>query len=166
VRDGAAVRLLDELREGALDLVSVLVDHDGLDGFEGVRMLDAELVVIASLDHPIARAKHVRIERLGREALITNGAESALRDKLLALAPGGRVVAEANDLETVCALAASGLGIALLPRSVVGSRGDRLTVRPLRPRQALPVSLVWRARERPTPAAQAFREHVQSTIRG
>jgi DNA-binding transcriptional LysR family regulator len=80
--------------------------------------------------------------------------------------PAGRVVADANDLETVCALTASGLGIALLTRSVVASRGGRLAVRPLRPRQALPVSLVWRARERPTPAAQAFRKHVLSTIRG
>jgi hypothetical protein len=35
----------------------------------------------------------------------------------------------------------------------------------LSPRQALPFSLVWRAGERPTPAAQAFREHVLSTMR-
>jgi DNA-binding transcriptional LysR family regulator len=52
-----------------------------------------------------------------------------------------------------------------MPRSVVASHGDRLAIRPLSPRQALPVSLVWRAGERPTPAAQAFREHVLSAMR-
>jgi DNA-binding transcriptional LysR family regulator len=52
-----------------------------------------------------------------------------------------------------------------MPRSVVASHGDRLAIRPLSPRHALPVSLVWRAGERPTPAARAFREHVLSAMR-
>ena len=78
--------------------------------------------------------------------------------------PGGRVVAEANELETVRELTARGLGVTLMPRSVVASHGDRLAIRPLSPRHSLPVSLVWRAGERPTPAAQAFREHVLSTL--
>jgi DNA-binding transcriptional LysR family regulator len=52
-----------------------------------------------------------------------------------------------------------------MPRSVVASRGDRLAIRPLTPRHTLPFSLVWRAGERPTPAADAFRRHVLSTMR-
>jgi hypothetical protein len=112
-----------------------------------------------------ARAKRVRVERLAGEALVTYGAGSALRDAQLAVVPGGRIVAEANELETVRELVARGLGVSLMPRSVVASHGDRLAIRPLSPRQALPVSLVWRAGERPTPAAQAFRDHVLSTMR-
>ena len=92
------------------------------------------------------------------------GAESALRNALLALVPGGRVVAEANELETLRELTARGLGVTLMPRTVVASHGDRLAIRSLSPRHTLPVSLVWRAGERPTPAAQAFREHVLSTM--
>jgi DNA-binding transcriptional LysR family regulator len=65
----------------------------------------------------------------------------------------------------VCELTARGLGVTLLPRSVVPSHGGRLAIRPLKPRHTLPVSLIWRARERPTPAANAFREHALSTIR-
>jgi DNA-binding transcriptional LysR family regulator len=142
-----------------------LVDPDALDGLEGVRLLDEELVVIAPLDHPLSRAKRVRVERLAGEALVTYGAGSALRDALLALVPDGRVVAEANELETVRELTARGLGVTLMPHSVVASHGDRLAIRPLSPRHALPVSLIWRARERPTPAGQAFRQHVLSTMR-
>jgi LysR family transcriptional regulator, transcription activator of glutamate synthase operon len=165
VRAGVASPLLGELRDGDLDLVLALVDPDALDGLDGVRLFEEELVVIAPLDHPIARAKRVRVERLAGEPLVTYASGSALRDALLALVPGGRVVAEANDLETVRELTARGLGVSLMPQSVVACHGDRLAIRPLSPRQALPVSLVWRAGERPTPAAQAFREHVLSSMR-
>lgn len=165
VREDVAFNLLAQLRDGRLDLVMALVDPDALDGLEGVRLADEELVVVAPLDHPLARAKRVRAERLTGEALVTYSAGSALRDALDALVPGGRVVAEANDLQTVRELTARGLGVTLTSRSVVASHGDRLAIRPLSPRHALPFSLVWRAREHPTPAAQAFREHVLSTMR-
>jgi LysR family transcriptional activator of glutamate synthase operon len=165
VRDDVASTLLGQLRAGDLDLVMALVEPDGLEGLEGVRLLEDELVVIAPLDHPFARAKRVRVDRLAAEALVTYGAGSALSDALLALVPGGRVVAEANDLETVRELTARGLGVTLMPRSVAASHRDRLAIRPLSPRRALPVALVWRAGERPTPAAQAFREHVLSAMR-
>ena len=75
-----------------------------------------------------------------------------------------RVVAEANDHETLRELTARGLGVSLMPRAVAAAHGDRLAIRPLRPQQALPFSLVWRAGERLTPAAQAFREHVLSSV--
>jgi LysR family transcriptional regulator, transcription activator of glutamate synthase operon len=165
VREDVAFRLVGQLRDGDLDLVMALVDPDTLDGLEGVRLVDEELVLIAPLDHPLARTKRVPVERLAGEALVAYGAESALRDALIALVPGGRVVAEANELETVRELTARGLGVTLMPRTVVATHGDRLAIRPLSPRHTLPVSLVWRAGERPTPAAQAFREHVLSTMR-
>jgi LysR family transcriptional activator of glutamate synthase operon len=165
VRDDVASTLLGQLRAGDLDLVMALVEPDDLDGLEGVRLLEDELVVIAPLDHPFARAKRVRVQRLAAEALVTYGAGSALSDALLALVPGGRVVAEANDLETVRELTARGLGVTLMPRSVVASHSDRLAIRPLSPRRTLPVTLVWRAGERPTPAARAFREHVLTAMR-
>jgi LysR family transcriptional regulator, transcription activator of glutamate synthase operon len=164
VREDVALALLGQLRDGALDLVTALVDSDALDGLEGVRLLDEELVVIAPPDHPLARAKRVRVERLAGEALVAGGTGSALRDALLALVPGGRVVAEANDLETVRELTARGLGVTVMPRSVAAPHGDRLAIRPLSPPHTLPVSLVWRAGERPTPAAHAFRAHVLSTL--
>ena len=165
VREDVAFTLLTLLRDGDLDLVMALVDPAGLVGLEGVRLRDEELVLIAPLDHPLTRAKRVQVERLAGEALVIYGAGSALRDAQLALVPDGRIVAEANEVETVRELTARGLGVSLMPRSVVASHGDRLAIRPLRPRQALAVSLVWRAGERPTPAAAAFREYLLSALR-
>jgi DNA-binding transcriptional LysR family regulator len=164
VREDVAFALLGQLRKGDLDLVMALVDADTLDGLDGVRLLDEELVVIATLDHPLARSKRVPVERLAGEPLVIYAAGSALRESLLALVPGGRVVAEANELETVREFTARGLGVTLMPRSIVESHRDRLAIRPLSPRRTVPFSLVWRAGERPTPAAQAFREHVLSTV--
>jgi DNA-binding transcriptional LysR family regulator len=43
-------------------------------------------------------------------------------------------------------------------------RGERLAVRPLTPRIHVPVSILWRAAENPTPAARAFREHVLAAL--
>jgi DNA-binding transcriptional LysR family regulator len=165
VREGVAFAVLAHLRQGDLDLVMALVDADTLDGLEGVRLVDEELVVIATLDHPFARAKRVRVERLADEPLVLYAPGSALREALLALVPGGHAVAEANQLETVRELTARGLGVTVLPRSIVESHDDRLTIRPLIPRHTLPFSLIWRANERPTPAAHAFREYVLSTVR-
>jgi LysR family transcriptional regulator, transcription activator of glutamate synthase operon len=165
VREDVAFTLLAQLRDGDLDLVTAMIDPEAQDGLEGVRLFEEELVLIAPPAHPLARAKRVRVERLAGEALVTYSAGSALRDALVALVPDRRVVAEANDLETIRELTARGLGVTLMPRSVVTSHAGRLAIRSLSPRQTVPVSLVWRAGERPTPAAQAFREHVLSTMR-
>jgi DNA-binding transcriptional LysR family regulator len=63
--------------------------------------------------HPLARAKHVPVECLADQPLITSSSDPALRDTLLALAPAARVVAEADALPTVWDLTARGLGVAL-----------------------------------------------------
>jgi LysR family transcriptional regulator, transcription activator of glutamate synthase operon len=165
VREEVAFELLGQLRDGSLDVVMALVDTDALDGLEGVRLFDEELVVIAPPNHALARAKRVRAERLDGEPLVIYAPGSALRDALLAMAPAGRIVAEANELESVRELVARGLGVSLMPRSVAASHGDRLAIRPLRPGHTLPLSLIWRAGERSTPAAQAFREHVLAAMR-
>ena len=165
VHEGVAFGLLDQLRAGSLDLVIALVEPASLDELDGERLLDEELVLITALDDPLARARRIRVDDLACQPLVAYGAGSALRDALDTLVPDGRIIAEANDQVTVRELVARGLGVSLMPRSVVAEHADSLAIRPLNPRHKLPVSLIWRAHERPTPAAQAFREHVLATVR-
>lgn len=73
------------------------------------------------------------VGRLAGEPLVSHGAGSALRDALFALVPDGRVVAEAIELETVREFTARGLGVTIMPRSVVASHGDRLTIPSVEP---------------------------------
>jgi DNA-binding transcriptional LysR family regulator len=81
------------------------------------------------------------------------------------LVPDGRVIAEANELSTLRELVVLGLGVTLMPAAVVATaREEDLVVRPLHPRVRVPVSMLWRAHEAPTPAARAFREHVLAAV--
>jgi DNA-binding transcriptional LysR family regulator len=164
VRTDVAVPLLRMLRDGDLDLVMAYVDPDSHEDLDGVRLREEELVVVAAPDHPLARAKRVRAEHLSGEALVNFGEGSALRETLAALVPGSRVVAEANDLETMRELTARGLGVAVMPRASVAAYADSLLIRSLEPRRVMPFGMVWRAGERPTPASQAFREHVLAVV--
>jgi DNA-binding transcriptional LysR family regulator len=62
-------------------------------------------------------------------------------------------------------LVAQGLGVTIMPASVVAGAADvTVVVRPLRPRTRVPVSLLWRAHEAPTPAARAFRDQVVAAV--
>jgi DNA-binding transcriptional LysR family regulator len=166
VREEVAVRLIAELADGELDLVLALVDPDDTPPtIEGRRLLHEELMLITALDHPLARRKRVSHPALAGEPLVAYGAGSTLRAALEDLVPGARVVAEANELSTIRELVALGLGVSLMPASVVATgRADHLAVRPLSPRVQAPVSMLWRANERPQPAARAFAEHVLAAV--
>jgi LysR family transcriptional activator of glutamate synthase operon len=166
VREEVAARLLGELADGELDLVLALLEPgDTPPALEGRHLLREELVLITALNHPLARRKRVPHAALADEPLVAYGEGSALRAALEDLVPGGHVVADANDLSTIRELVALGLGVTLMPASVVTTgRAERLAVRPLSPRVHVPVSILWRAHERLQPAARAFADHVLAAV--
>jgi DNA-binding transcriptional LysR family regulator len=166
IREEVATTLIAELADGSLDLVMALVDPaDVAPGLAGRRMLDEELVLITAPDHPLAARKRVPHAALAGEPLVAYGAGSALRHELERLVDEPRVIAEANELATLRELVALGLGVTLMPAAVVaGTSPARLAVRPLHPRVHVPVSMLWRAHEAPTPAARAFRDHVLDAV--
>jgi DNA-binding transcriptional LysR family regulator len=166
VREDVAARLIRELAGGELDLVLALVDPgDTPPTVEGRHLLREELVLITALDHPLAQRKRVPHSALQGEPLIAYGEGSALRAALEDLVPDAQIVADANELSTIRELVALGLGVTLMPASVVSAgRADRLAVRPLSPRVQSPVSILWRANERLQPAARAFADHVIAAV--
>ena len=165
IREEVAAQLIGELDAGELDLVLALVDPaDTPPGIGGQRLLLEDLVLISAPDHPLARRRRVPHAALADEPLIAYGPGSALRAALERLVPAPQFVAQANELETVRELVALGLGITLVPAAVVDGADGRLAVRPLWPRLQVPVSLLWRATEKPTPAARTFRDHVLHAV--
>jgi LysR family transcriptional activator of glutamate synthase operon len=166
IREEVAAQLLAELADGRLDLVLALIDPGQLPpALTGHRLLDEELVLITAPGHRLAQRKRVTHAALAGEPLVAYGTGSALRAELERLVPEPRVIAEANELATLRELVALGLGV-LMPAAVVaGTPPDVLAVRPLSPRVRVPVTMLWRAHEAPTPAARAFREHVLAAIR-
>jgi DNA-binding transcriptional LysR family regulator len=169
IREEVAAQLLGELADGRLDLVLALVDPAQLPSHlavTGRRLLDEELVLILAPGHPLARRRRIPHAALAGEPLVAYGAGSALRDELERVVPDSpHVIAEANELATLRELVALGLGVTLMPAAVVASTPTtQLAVRPLSPRLRVPVSLLWRAYEAPTPAAAAFRDHVLGAL--
>jgi LysR family transcriptional activator of glutamate synthase operon len=167
IREEVAAQLLAELADGRLDLVLALIDPKELPPtLTGRRLLDEELVLITAPGHRLAQRKRVPHAALAGEPLVAYGSGSALRAELERLVPEPRVIAEANELATLRELVALGLGVTLMPAAVVaGTPPDVLAVRPLSPRVRVPVTMLWRAHEAPTPAARAFRDHVLAAIR-
>lgn len=168
IREEVAATLIAELAAGALDLVLALVDPADLPpALEGRRLLDEELVLITAPDHRLAQRKRIPHAALADEPLVAYGTGSALRAELERIVPAPRVIAEANELETLRELVALGLGVTLMPAAVVAAASpDVLAVRPLHPRVRVPVAMLWRAHEAPTPAARAFREHLLAALAG
>jgi LysR family transcriptional activator of glutamate synthase operon len=166
IREEVAAQLLQELADARLDLVLALIDPKELPPtLAGRRLLDEELVLITAPDHPLAARKRVPHAALTGEPLVAYGSGSALRSELERLVAEPRVIAEANELSTLRELVVLGLGVTLMPAAVVASTPpDVLAVRPLSPRVRVPVSMLWRAHEAPTPAARAFREHVLAAL--
>jgi LysR family transcriptional regulator, transcription activator of glutamate synthase operon len=162
IREDVAALLIDELAQGRLDLVMSLTDTTTLPpSLTGRRLTDEELVLILAPDHPLARLRRVPHASLQNERLVAYGEGSALRAELERLVDDPQVIAVANELGTLRELVALGLGVTLMPLAVVASTPPTtLAVRPLHPKIRVPVSLLWRAHERPTPAAAAFRDHV------
>lgn len=162
IREDVAALLIDELQRGRLDLVLALIGADDVPpGVQARRLTEEELVLILAPGHPLAQRKRIPHAALRDERLVAYGQGSALRAELERLVEQPNVIAEANELSTLRELVQLGLGITLMPRAVVqATPPTTLAVRPLHPKIRVPVSLLWRAHERPTPAAAAFRDHV------
>ena len=156
------------LRRGELDLSFAFLSPEAAGAeLAGVLLLEEELVVAVARDHRLAKRRRLQPAALGDETLVAFKSGSALRaagDAALAadgVAP--RIAFESNELLTVRAIAALGLAVAILPRGYVDVPhadvvGIPLGSRPVRQ----PVSLLWRAGERLSPAATAFRDFVQT----
>jgi DNA-binding transcriptional LysR family regulator len=166
IREDVAAALLEELAQGRLDLMLSFTDVTALPpGLTGRRLVDEELVLIVPPDHPLQQRKRVPHASLEGERLVAYGTGSILRAELERLVGEPRIIAEANELGTLRELVAQGLGITLMPKAVVaGTPPEVFAVRPLHPRIKVPVALLWRALERPTPAAAAFRDHVLAAV--
>jgi DNA-binding transcriptional LysR family regulator len=166
--EDTAANALAMLRRGELDLsFAFLSPEEAGAELAGVLLLEEELVVAVARDHRLAKRRRLQPAALGDETLVAFKSGSALRaagDAALAadgVAP--RIAFESNELLTVRAIAALGLAVAILPRGYVDVPhadvvGIPLGSRPVRQ----PVSLLWRAGERLSPAATAFRDFVQT----
>lgn len=161
LREDVTEALIDAVREGSLDAAFVgLAANRGFEGLEAKRIDSEPVRLVLAETHPLAERQAVTIGALRDEPLIAFKRGSGQR----ALVEGAcrragfepRVVFESEDLLMLADLAQEGLGVTLLPESVIPRR-DGLAVLPIsRPRLTRPFSLVWRGIPLPSPALTAF----------
>jgi len=75
-----------------------------------------------------------------------------------------RIAFEAAAPPVLAALAAQGLGVAVLPRSAAGLQGDRLRAVPIGPGLRAQIALVWNADGAGGPAARVFVARLRKAL--
>jgi LysR family transcriptional regulator, transcription activator of glutamate synthase operon len=161
--------MLAKIRSDELDLGFAFADQQtaGPD-VEFELLFEEELVAVAAPSHRLAGRRRLALKTLAGEPLIGFRRDSALRgtaDRALAAAGVDPESAfEAIELETMRALVARGLGVAILPRGYLEGEGPRVAQIPLTPALRLPVSLIWRAGRRRPPAAEEFLDFARTRL--
>jgi DNA-binding transcriptional LysR family regulator len=166
IREGTAARMLELLANGTLDLAFAL-EIDPPPGVQRVELSSEELAVAVGPTHPLAGDEPLSLTELGEHSLIAFSPGSSTRKRLdAALSAAGvqpRIAIESTDLALSRSLAASGLGVAVLPCSFLERPGARVSIRPLVPALRLRVVLWWPEGRRLSPGARAFVDFARTS---
>jgi len=162
--------LIDGLSSGALDVALIGLASTAPPGLAIQVVTDRPLVAIVGPGHPLADCREVRLADLADHPLITlpagSGIRTALDDGFATAGLRQRIAFEASDPAVLSRLAASGLGIAILPAAETTAtppahlREIAITHPPMRARLAL----AWRPDAPNGPATTALVQHMADRI--
>lgn len=125
----ATDRLIHDLRSGALDLAIVSIGSDECPaGVDFLVVTEEEIVAAVGRDDPWWGRRHATAADLTERTVIALPGGTGIRTQLdLACAAAGaipRIGFEASTPQALADLAARGLGVAIVPRSVATHRAD------------------------------------------
>ncbi|MEU7662972.1 LysR family transcriptional regulator [Streptomyces lincolnensis] len=164
VRESRSRDTVRLLADGAADLGVVLENEARDSGLDLEPLCDDPLVVIGQRDGILAGRSAMAYSEVAEHPLVGLDADSALRhwieENLGAHAPAARHRTTVADLNVLVALAAAGVGLAVVPRRALDA-GPPVDVCDLRDTWAhRRLMLAWGAKERPASAA-ALAEHLR-----
>jgi LysR family hydrogen peroxide-inducible transcriptional activator len=152
LREEMTPHMLAHLAEGKLDagLLALPVNEPTL---EVVPLFEEPFLAAVPADHPLARAKSVKIDELAQAGLLLLEEGHCLRDQALEACHLEGLKSEeirATSLETLRQMVAMGLGVTLIPTlaGAAGSpAGQQVVLKPVaKPGAARTIGLVWRRR--------------------
>ncbi len=151
LREEQTAALLEKLAVGQLDLVLLALPYDVAD-LETMALGEDAIVVALPVGHPLARAKRIDHDDLATEKLLLLEDGHCLRShSLQACHIAGTVANEifqGTSLRTLVQMAASGLGVTLVPEMALAAEfpaDGSLVARPVGPgTSARTIALAWR----------------------
>ncbi len=150
------------LEEGRVDLGIIPLEEE-TEGLEAHPLLEEEMLLCTSADHPLGRRKWVTARELGDERLILYREGYFLReivDRMFSeqgLEPG--IGFETNLVQLMKGLVLSGQGVSVCLRCVLREE-RRLVGVPFRPAVGLPFGLAWRQDDYLSRANRAFADFL------
>jgi DNA-binding transcriptional LysR family regulator len=151
--------LIRSLHHGRVDLALLGLGSTEPAGLDIHVITEEPLVAAVGPSHPLAARSSITLPALIRHELISlprgTGLRSCLDDACAAAGLAPTVSLEAGDPRTLAQLAAHGLGVAIVPRSITDARPGELRGLPIsRPGLRGRIALAWRAAGPVSPAAR------------
>ena len=143
------------VRERAVDVGVVSRDAPDLD----VRPLAADqLVAVLPAGHPLAARAHATLEQLAAEPFVLSrgGCERLILDTFTAAGHAPRVAFEVQEVSTILAMVAEGLGVSLVPTLSAVAVPHHVALRPLAPAVERRLGLAVPSLADAPPAVRAF----------
>jgi DNA-binding transcriptional LysR family regulator len=159
--ESRADRLIDEVARGGIDFAFAAIAGTMPEGIDGIVLRDESLCAGVARTGPWAGASEIAIGELRGETLICLPKGSGMRALLDRACEKGGFVApvslEASDPSVVAQLASRGLGIAILPVSIVEAFPRALCPVPITGAELRgQMVLAWRAEGPKSPAARTL----------
>jgi DNA-binding transcriptional LysR family regulator len=164
LRQAGAAMLLQDVREGRLELAFASFPEAPAAGLVGHELLNETMTLACAADHPLAEKASISLADLRDQDFVDGHRDWGIRiasDRAFAAAGVERHVAfEINDLQTILDLVTAGLGVAILPRSLAPLRTPLRFVRLRGKPPRWNVTLVAPAHLELSAAGRAFFEMV------
>ena len=153
--------LVDQLREGSLDVALIAVTRNNSDGLELKVIADEPIVGAVAYGEPLSDREEVGFAILEEHTLISmpvgSGLRTVLDETCTAAGVRPRIALEATNPRMLAELAARGLGVAIVPQSTARAHADTLhEFRIVRPSLRGRLALAWRAQGQRSTAARAL----------
>jgi DNA-binding transcriptional LysR family regulator len=167
LKEESSPDLARDLEQGEIELG--IMDEAGIrPGLDHQTILTEELLLVLPSKHPLAGKGPLNLKQAAEEPFILMKAGHGFRQITLdfyrkaGLEP--KVVFESGAIETVQALVAAGLGISLVPQMVAKFPGVAYA-RVSHPKAIRTLSLAWRRKAPLSPAAEALKKVICSTLK-
>lgn len=167
--ENTTARLLDQLREGAIDVAFLRPALGETDGLRLHRLPDEALWAALPARHRLAGAKAIDLVDLAGEAFILypRGNGRLLYDSIIAACRNAgfspRIAQEAPQMASTVNLVAAGVGVALVPESMCQLHAHGVTYVPIAGDGPKAQLMAAHARDRPmAPALRHFLQGVQA----